>query len=68
MMIRYAGLKEQQAAGVERRSFDGMTVDEQLEAISRRLHPMVLRHRQVLRDEVLPELASTASASSRCAT
>jgi len=57
MMIRYAGLKEQQAAGVERHSFDGMTVDEQLLAISRRLHPMVLRHRQVLRDDVLPELA-----------
>ena len=57
MMIRYAGLKEQQAAGIERRSFDGMTVDEQLTAISRRLHPMVLRHRQVLRDYVLPELA-----------
>jgi polyphosphate kinase len=58
VMIRYAGLKEQQAAGVERRSFDGMTVDEQIEAVSRRLHPMVLRHRQVLRDHVLPELAS----------
>ncbi len=57
MMIRYAGLKEQQAAGVERRSFDGMTVDEQLAAISRRLHPLVLRHRQVLRDQVLPALA-----------
>ena len=57
MMIRYAGLKEQQAAGIERRSFDGMTVDEQVVAISRRLHPMVLRHRQVLRDQVLPELA-----------
>jgi len=58
VMIRYAGLKEQQAAGVERRSFDGMTVEEQIEAVSRRLHPMVLRHRQVLRDEVLPELAA----------
>ncbi len=57
IMIRYAGLKEQQAAGVERRSFDGMTVQEQIEAVSRRLHPMVLRHRQALRDEVLPALA-----------
>ncbi len=56
VMIRYAGLKEQQAAGVERRSFDGMTVEEQIEAVSRRLHPMVLLHRQVLRDEVLPAL------------
>jgi len=57
IMIRYAGLKEQQAAGVERRSFDGMSVEEQLEAVRRRLHPMVLRHRQVLRDVVLPALA-----------
>ena len=57
VMIRYAGLKEQQAAGVERRSFDGMSVEEQIEAVSRRLHPMVLRHRQVLRDQVLPALA-----------
>ena len=57
VMIRYAGLKEQQAAGVERRSFDGMTVEEQIEAVSRRLHPLVLLHRQVLRDQVLPALA-----------
>jgi polyphosphate kinase len=57
MMIRYAGLKEQQAAGLERRSFDGMTVAEQLDAIRHRVYPMVLRHRQLLRDEVLPELA-----------
>ena len=56
MMIRYAGLKEQQAAGIEKRSFDGMTVEEQLAAVRKRVHPMVLLHRQALRDEVLPSL------------
>ena len=57
MMIRYAGLKEQQAAGVTARSFDGLTAAEQLAAVSATLHPMVLEHRRVLREDVLPALA-----------
>ena len=57
MMIRYAGLKEQQAAGVVRPSFDGLTPAEQLSAVSAVLHPLVLEHRRVLREEVLPALA-----------
>lgn len=57
MMIRYAGLKEQQAAGVTTRSFDGLTPAEQLAAVSATLHPMVLEHRRVLREDVLPALA-----------
>jgi polyphosphate kinase len=57
MMIRYAGLKEQQAAGVTARSFDGLTAAEQLAAVSAALHPMVLEHRRVLREDVLPALA-----------
>lgn len=57
MMIRYAGLKEQQAAGVTARSFDGLTAGEQLSAVSATLHPMVLEHRRVLREDVLPALA-----------
>ena len=56
IMIRYAGLKEQQAAGVDVRTFDGMTPEEQLAAVGRTLRPLVLRHRQVLRDDVLPAL------------
>ena len=56
MMIRYAGLKEQQAAGVAARSFDGLTAAEQLTAVSATLHPMVLEHRRVLREDVLPAL------------
>jgi polyphosphate kinase len=57
IMIRYAGLKEQQAAGVEARTPDGLTAAEQLEAIGRVLRPLVARHRQTLRDDVLPTLA-----------
>lgn len=56
MMIRYAGLKEQMAAGVEKRSADGLTPQEQLQAIARVLHPLVKRHRQVLGADVLPAL------------
>ena len=56
MMIRYAGLKEQQAAGVSRPSFDGLTAVEQLAAVAAVVHPMVAEHRRVLRDEVLPAL------------
>jgi polyphosphate kinase len=56
-MIRYAGLKEQQAAGVDQRTFDGMTAGEQLAAVGQVVRAQVLRHRQVLRDEVLPGLA-----------
>jgi polyphosphate kinase len=58
VMIRYAGLKEQQAAGVTRPSFDGLTPTEQLAAVAAAIHPMVLEHRRVLREEVLPALAS----------
>jgi polyphosphate kinase len=57
MMIRYAGLKEQQAAGVTRPSFDGLTAVEQLAAVAAVVHPLVAEHRRVLRDEVLPALA-----------
>jgi polyphosphate kinase len=57
MMIRYAGLKEGQAAGVDVKSVDGMTNAEQLRAITTTVRAQVLRHRAVLRDEVLPALA-----------
>ncbi len=57
MMIRYAGLKEQVAAGIVRRSFDGLTPAEQLSELSEELHPLIARHRKVLRHDVLPALA-----------
>lgn len=56
MMIRYAGLKEQQAAGINRLTPDGMTPAAQLKAISEVLHPMIYRHRRVLGQVVLPAL------------
>jgi polyphosphate kinase len=56
MMIRYAGLKEQVAAGIVERSFDGLTPAEQLKAVSDALHPLITRHRKVLRQDVLPAL------------
>ena len=58
VMIRYAGLKEQLAAGVTRRTPDGMTPREQVRAIAERLHGLVARHRRTLHERVLPELAA----------
>ncbi len=57
IMIRYAGLKEQLAAGVTRRTPDGMTPAEQVRAIAERLHGLVARHRTTLCERVLPALA-----------
>jgi polyphosphate kinase len=56
MMIRYAGLKDQADAGIDKRTPDGMTPKEQLKAISEKLHPMVALHRKVLGHEILPAL------------
>lgn len=56
IMIRYAGLKEQVAAGIVERSFDGLTPAEGLRALSEELHPMIARHRKVLRHDVLSAL------------
>jgi polyphosphate kinase len=58
MMIRYAGLKEQVAAGITEPAFDGLTPLEQLRAIAQVLHPMVNEHRSLLREEILPALAT----------
>ncbi len=56
MMIRYAGLKEQIAAGISEHSFDGRTPLEQARLISQRLHPLLKRHRKHLNEVILPEL------------
>lgn len=56
MMIRYAGLKDQADAGIDKRTPDGMTPKEQLKAISEKLHPLVAQHRKVLGQEILPAL------------
>lgn len=57
MMVRYAGLKEQVAAGVQTQTKDGRTPQQQITEISALLHELIPRHRQVLRSEVLPLLA-----------
>ncbi len=56
MMIRYAGLKEQVAAGIVKRTADGMRPSEQLKAISKCLHPIVAQHRRILGEDILPKL------------
>jgi polyphosphate kinase len=54
-MIRVAGLKQQQAAGIRKRDPSGMTPVQQLKAISRRVHRMVKEQSDGLR-EVLDRL------------
>ena len=54
-MIRVAGLKQQQAAGIRKRDPSGMTPVQQLKAISRRVHRMVAEQSDGLR-EVLDRL------------
>lgn len=57
IMIRYAGLKEQTAAGIDKLSPDGSTPEAQLLAIADELHPLVAEHRRVLGEDILPALA-----------
>ncbi len=56
--VRVAGLKDQIAAGVNKRSSDGMTAAEQMAAISRQCRAQIARVDAVWREEILPELAS----------
>ena len=55
-MIRVAAIKQQIAAEVHRRSNDGRLPEEQLAAISKRLHRSLDRFAHLLRDEILPAL------------
>jgi len=55
-MVRIAGLKRQLAAGLVVRSPEGMTPREQLRALAGCLAPLVVRHAEIFRDEVLPRL------------
>lgn len=57
MMVRYAGLKDQVAAGVDAVGPDGLEPREVMVRIAARLRALIPRHRRALREEVLPELA-----------
>ncbi|MEO8456368.1 MAG: RNA degradosome polyphosphate kinase [Chloroflexota bacterium] len=55
-MVRVAGLKRQQAAGLTALSADGLTPTEQLAAISRQVDKLMHREHAAFLDEVLPAL------------
>jgi len=55
--VRVAGLKRQVEAGLEQRTADGRTPGEQLDAVRRRVHPMVDAAATVLHEQLVPLLA-----------
>jgi polyphosphate kinase len=57
MMIRVAGLKDKIAAHVSTLSPDGLTAEQQLQAVRRRLAPLLQEVRRYWRQELLPRLA-----------
>ena len=56
--VRVAGLKQQVAAGIVERTADGMTPDDQLRAICRRVRELLHLHERCLMEDVLPALAA----------
>ncbi len=56
-MVRVSGLKQQVAANVVLRTQDGMTPEEQLNAIHAELKPQVKRQHQYFCQDLMPELA-----------
>ena len=56
--VRVAGLKQQLAAGYHERTADGMTPEDQLDAISAVVRGMQRQHSECLLQEVLPGLAA----------
>jgi polyphosphate kinase len=56
--VRVAGLKQQLSAGYGERTADGMTPEDQLNAISAVVRGMQRQHSECLMQEVLPGLAS----------
>ena len=54
--VRVAGLKQQVAAGFSERTADGMTPDDQLNAISAIVRGMQRQHNESLTEEILPGL------------
>ena len=56
-MVRVAGLKRQLRHTPDQRDLTGLTAEEQLEGISRRVHEIVALQNDTLLEQVLPELA-----------
>lgn len=56
-MVRVAGLKRRIATGIAVRAASGLTPREVLEAIWARAHELQIRHAEIFRDEVRPQLA-----------
>ena len=56
-MVRVAGLKQQLTGEVDEPAPDGMTVNEQLEAVSKRVHELVASQNNGLLNNLLPRLA-----------
>ena len=56
-MVRVAGLRRQMATGMEASSADGMTAQDQLDAIHARVAELVALQRSCLHDELFPALA-----------
>ncbi len=54
-MVRVSGLKQQHAAGLKTHAADGRTPAQQLEAISRKLRPLLDKHQQCW-NELRPKL------------
>jgi polyphosphate kinase len=55
-MIRVSGIKQQIAANVTKRSPDGMSPEEQHQAVHQRLLPLIKRKRDLLLEELMPGL------------
>ncbi len=56
--VRVAGLHDQVAAGISRRTIDGRSPAEQLVEIRNAVEKLLARHESCLRDTVVPELAA----------
>ncbi len=57
-MVRVSGLKEQIDSGVVDRTPDGMTPQEEFEAIRASVIPEIVEHKRYVLEELLPDLAA----------
>ena len=55
-MVRVAGLRRQLAANVTVTAPDGLSPQEQLDAISKRVRELLAQQQQLIHEELLPEL------------